>query len=126
MMLRKRSMVMLGTVLLALAALALTGCISGRSDVTYGPKGPAVGRDTLRQIKVGETSREWLLGTLGEPTRTARTPEGTEVLTYVYTKKIDSDFDVFLVLDIDEKREERTVYTFEVNDGVVTNYWKER
>ena len=105
--------------------LILTGCISGHSDVSYGPKGPAAGHDTLKQIKVGSTSKEWVLGTLGTPTSETVTPEGTEVLRYVYTKKIDSDIDVFLFLDFDNKREERTVYYFEITNGIVTKYWKE-
>jgi hypothetical protein len=105
--------------------LVLNGCISGSSDVRYGPKGPAVGHGTLKQIEIGQTSKEWVLGTLGTPTSETATPEGTEVLTYVYTKKVDSDLSVFLFLDFDEKREERTVYYFEIADGVVTKFWKE-
>lgn len=104
----------------------LSGCISGRSDVSYGPKGPVVGSETLRQIKVGSTSKEWLLGTLGEPTNETRTPEGTEILKYVYTKKVNSDLDVFIFLDFDDEREECTVLYFEITDGIVSRYWKER
>ncbi len=104
----------------------LTGCISSRSDVRYGDKGPAVGSDTLRQIEVGSTSKEWLLGTLGEPTSETQTPEGTEILKYVYTKKVDSDLNAFLVLSFDDQREERTVLYFELTNGIVTRYWKEQ
>ncbi len=106
--------------------IVLTGCISSRSDVRYGDKGPVVGSDTLRQIEVGSTSKEWLLGTLGEPTSETRTPEGTEILKYVYTKKVDSDFDAFIFLSFDDQREERTVLYFELTDGTVTRYWKEQ
>jgi hypothetical protein len=74
---------------------------------------------------IGQTSKEWLLGTLGQPTRVTQTSEGTEIMTYEYTKKIDSDFEVFLLLDMKDKREERTVYTFELTDGIVTEYWKD-
>ncbi len=105
---------------------ALSGCISGRSDVRYGSKGPAAGTDTLRQIQVGVTSKEWLLGTLGEPTSHSQTPEGTEILRYVYTKTVDSDFSAFLLLNFDDKREERTVLYFEITDGIVTRYWREQ
>jgi len=113
------------TVLCGMLGLALCGCISGRSDVSYGPKGPAVGAETLRQIKAGQTSKEWVLGTLGTPTSVTATPEGTEILKYEYTKKVDSDIDVFLFLEFDDKREERTVYYFEIADGIVTKFWKE-
>lgn len=112
-------------VLCGIWGLVLSGCISGRSDVRYGPEGPAVGHETIRQIEIGQTSKEWVLGTLGTPSSATATPEGTEILKYVYTKKIDSDLDVFLFLDFDENREERTVYYFEIADGVVANFWKE-
>ncbi len=103
----------------------LSGCISGRSDVSYGPKGPAVGPETTRQIEIGSTSKEWVLGTFGAPSTETATPEGTEILKYVYTKKVDSDFDAFLFLSFDDEREERTVYYFEIKDGIVTRFWKE-
>lgn len=112
-------------VLCAVLGLVLSGCISSRSDVSYGAKGPVVGGETLRQIKAGVTTKEWLLGTLGEPTSETQTPEGTEILKYVYTKKVDSDLDVFIFLDFDDKREERTVLYFEITNGIVSRYWKE-
>ena len=112
-------------VLCVLAALGLAGCISARSDVTYGPKGPPVGDCTLRQIECGQTSGQWLRTVLGEPTREDRLPDGTELLTYEYTRKVDTDFDLFLLLDIDDKHEEHTTYVFELQDGIVTEYWKE-
>jgi hypothetical protein len=94
--------------------------------VTYGSKGPAVPSSTLRQIKVGETSKSWLLGVMGEPSRSARTSANTEVLTYVYTKTVDSNFNFFIFFDSDNRRDERTVHVFEVTDGIVTRHWKER
>jgi hypothetical protein len=112
-------------VLCGVLALILSGCISGRSDVRYGPEGPAAGHETIRQIEIGQTSREWVLGTLGKPTSATMTPDGMEILKYVYTKKVDSDLDVFLFLDFDEKHEYRTTFYFEIADGVVTNFWKE-
>jgi len=112
-------------VLCGVLGLALVGCISGRSDVRYGPEGPAVGHETIRQIEIGRTSKAWVLGTFGKPTSETVTPEGTEILKYVYTKKVDSDLDVFLFLDFDEQHEYRTTFYFEIAGGVVTNFWKE-
>ena len=111
--------------LCVLSTLVVTGCISGRSDVRYGPKGPPVGHETIRQIKAGETSKEWVLGTFGAPTSETATPEGTEILKYVYTKDVDVDFSFCIFFDFDDKREERTVFYFEIKDGVVTRFWKE-
>lgn len=115
-----------GTVLSAVIMLTGIGCISSRSDVTYGAKGPAVPNSTLRQIKCGQTSKDWLLGVMGEPSRAARTSPNTEVLTYEYTKTVDSDFSFFIFFNADNRREERTVHVFEIEDGIVTGHWKER
>ncbi len=115
-----------GLVLSILASLTPAGCISSHSDVTYGPKGPAVRGSTLRQVECGRTTRGWLLGVLGAPTRAARASAATEVLTYEYTKTVDSNFSLFLLFDADNRREERAVYVFELENGVVTRFWRER
>lgn len=112
------------SVLLVLVAMVLAGCISSHSDVSYGPKGPAVGHDTLRQIKCGETTKGWLLAVLGEPSRVAQSANGPEILTYEYTKTIDSDFSFFIFFDADDRKEERTTYVFEIEDDIVMRYWK--
>lgn len=115
-----------GLVLLcAIGVFALCGCISGRSDVTYGPKGPAVSNSTLRHIRCGETSKEWVLGTLGVPSSQTATPEGTEILRYEYTKETDVDFTFCPFMDFDDKKEERTVYLFEIRDGIVIRFWRD-
>src|SRR5512145_1836289 len=93
-----------GVVLSVLAALTPAGCVSSQSDVTYGPKGPAVRNDTLRQIECGQTTKGWLLGVLGEPTRAVRTSDRTEILTYEYTKTVDSDFSFFIFFNADNRR----------------------
>ncbi|HNS18976.1 MAG TPA: hypothetical protein PKH24_00680 [Sedimentisphaerales bacterium] len=112
------------SILLILVAMVLAGCISSHSDISYGPKGPAVGNDTLRQIQCGETTKGWLLAVLGEPSRVARSANGPEILTYEYTKTIDSDFSFFIFFNADDRREEHTIYVFEIENGIITRYWK--
>lgn len=123
---RKAGMMKAGILVLSiLAAMVLTGCVSSHSDVKYGGKGPAVGNATLRQVTCGETTKDWLLTVLGTPSRTAQGANGTEILTYEYTKTVDSEFHFFIFFNSDDRREERTVYVFELENGVVTRYWKE-
>jgi len=111
--------------LCAIGVLAFCGCISGRSDVTYGPKGPAVSNSTLRHIRCGETSKERVLGTLGAPSSETATPEGTEILRYEYSKETDVDFTFCPFMDFDDKKEERIVYFFEIRDGTVIKFWRD-
>ena len=108
-----------------MAFAAMSGCISNHSDVTYGPEGPAVSANTFHQVKVGQTSKEWLLGVFGEPTRTAKTPDGAEVMTYIYTRKVNSNFSFSPFLDLEGTKEQRTTYYFELRDGVVSKSWSE-
>jgi hypothetical protein len=63
---------------------------------------------------------------LGEPSRVTPVSDDTEILVYEYTRTVDTDFDFFLIFDTDDRREEHTVYFFEIHDGIVTRYWKER
>ena len=113
-------------VLHLLTLLIVGGCVSGRTDISYGSQGPAVGRETLKKVKTGETTKEWLVSTLGEPSSESGTPEGIEILKYCYTKKIDSSFAISPFLDLDNKKEEHTTLYFELKDGVVTKFWKEK
>ena len=120
-----RVIVSIGLALVLAGTLLASGCLVSKNDVTYGPKGPAIGAGTTRQIKLGQTSKEWLLDRLGEPTSETETAEGTQLLKYVYTKKIDGKFVLFPVLVLDNNKETRTVYYFEIKDDAIIRYWKE-
>jgi hypothetical protein len=121
------SMAGIRAIILYLAILLIVGgCISSRTDVMYGSKGPAVSSRTLKMVVIGETSKEWLYGTLGDPTNETRSLDGTEILKYEYNKKVDRSFEIEPFLDLGDKKEQRTVYYFELKNGVVTRFWKEK
>jgi len=105
--------------------LPLTGCLIYNNDVSYGEKGKPVSAGTLDQIECGETSKAWVLATLGDPSQQNRTQDGVEILQYRYNRKKDNNFILlpFLIVN-DEGESTQTVY-FEINDGVVTKYWQE-
>jgi outer membrane protein assembly factor BamE (lipoprotein component of BamABCDE complex) len=106
---------------------AMAGCVACDSKVTYGDKGPAVGRSTLRKVKPGRTTKQWVLATLGEPTSQDTMPDGQEILRYEYVKRVKSDFAMVPPpLAFENEKEYRTTVVFEVRDGIVTKYWKER
>jgi hypothetical protein len=109
-----------------LVMVILVGCISGRTNIKYGPNGPPAGSKTLKQIKVGETSKAWLISALGEPSSESKTPEGTEVLKYHYVKEVDSSFEISPFLDFDDEKEEHITLYFEIKDGIVTRFWKDK
>lgn len=109
-----------------LVLFTLGGCISGRTNIKYGPNGPPAGSKTLKRIKVGKTTKAWLLSTLGQPSSESQTPEGTEVLKYHYVRKVDSSFEIEPFLDFDDEKEEHTTFYFEIKDGIVTRFWKDK
>ncbi len=111
--------------LLWASLLPLAGCLVYHSDVRYGDRGRAPTGHTLDQIQTGTTTRDWVLATLGEPSRQSTTKDGAEVLEYQYSRKKDNSF-VFcpFVFINDEGEETQTLY-FEIEDGVVTKFWKE-
>jgi len=83
------------------------------------------GRDTLRQIIPGETTKEWVLQTLGWPTSEKELGDGIEILRYEYTRTTRSKFGLLFIIDIDTSRVvEENVY-FELQDGIVARYWKD-
>ena len=46
-------------------------------------------------MKLGETTRQWVLATLGEPTSRGTTDTGREILRYEYCKKTKGEFAMF-------------------------------
>lgn len=115
----------LASLFLALA-VAMAGCIACDSEVSYGDKGPAVGKRTLRQVKPGQTTKQWVLATLGEPTGWDTTPDGEEILRYEYVKRTKSEFAMVPPpLAFENEKEQHTRVVFEIRDGIVTHYWKE-
>ena len=105
---------------LVATAVVVVGCVVCDSDVRY----TGVADETLKQVKCGQTTRDWLVATFGEPTEQHATDAGTEILSYRCTRKQDSSVVVlpFVIVD-DEKETEHTV-SFEIKDGVVQRYWK--
>jgi hypothetical protein len=108
-----------------LVCMLVAGCISGRTDIDYGRCGRAVGHKTLRQVKPDQTTKAWVLATLGEPSSNRTLADGTDVLKYEYTKKIDSSFSISPVLDLHDKKTEHKRVYFEIKDGVVKTYWRD-
>jgi len=111
--------------LIVLSILPLAGCLVYSGDVKYGEKGKAPTAHTLDQIQSGTTTKDWVLATLGDPSRQSTTKDGTELLEYQYTRKKDNSFVLCPFVFINDDAEDRQTLFFEIENGVVTNYWKE-
>ena len=98
------------------------GCVVCHVDEQY----TGVEDKMLREIECGQTTRDWLVETFGEPTELLMTDEGSEILRYKCVKKKDNQFVMFPppIVIKDDKQVEHVV-AFEVRDGIVQRYWKE-
>jgi outer membrane protein assembly factor BamE (lipoprotein component of BamABCDE complex) len=108
-----------------MSILPLTGCLVYHGDVRYGDKGKPPSDRTLDQIECGTTTRDWVLGALGEPSHQSTTGDGKEVLEYRYSRKKDNNFLFCPFVFINDEGEDTQTLYFEIGGGVVTNYWKE-
>ena len=115
-----------GIGLLLLTSIPLLGgCVVYSNDVKYGDKGRAPTTHTLHQIHSGTTTKDWVLATLGEPSRQSTAQSGMEVLEYQYSRTKDNKFVFCPFVFINDEGEEKQTLYFEIENGVVTKFWKE-
>ena len=107
--------------LLAVAVLGV-GCIVCETDEQY----TGVENQALKEIECGQTTRNWVVETFGEPSEQILNDDGSEILKYKCVRTKDNKFVMFPppIVIRDEKDVEHTV-AFEVRDGIVQRYWKE-
>ena len=121
MKLYKHNEIALFVSLLAMLVL-MGGCVVYNADEQY----TGVENKMLKEIECGQTTRDWLVETFGEPTELLMTDDGGEILRYKCVKKKDNKFVMFPppIVIKDDKQVEHVI-AFEVKDGVVQRYWKE-
>ena len=108
-------------VLVAMSVL-VAGCVVCETDEQY----TGIENETLKQVDCGQTTRDWVIETFGEPSEQILTDDGGEILKYKCVRKKDNKFVMFPppIVIRDEKDVEHTV-AFEVRDGIIQRYWKE-
>ncbi len=110
---------------LVVTSFLLVGCLVCQSDVQYTGRERPVGNEMLKQIECGQTTKDWLVAALGEPTEQSMTEDGTEILRYRCTEKKDNQFILFPIVFVDDEKETDHSVSFEIKDGIVQRYWKE-
>ena len=121
MILHKCSEIGLFVTLLAVSVL-FAGCVVCQTDEQY----TGIENDALKQVECGQTTRDWVVETFGEPSEQILTDDGGEILKYKCVRSKDNKFVMFpppIVIN-DEKDVEHTI-AFEVRDGIIQRYWKE-
>lgn len=107
---------------LVAVSVLFVGCVVCKTDEQY----TGIENDALKEIECGQTTRDWVVETFGEPSEQILTDDGSEILKYKCIRKKDNKFVMFPppIVIKDEKDVEHTV-AFEVRDGIVQRYWKE-
>ncbi len=109
---------------LAILLVASPGCTVISSNSTTTQSGTKVSDETLVQLELGKTTKDWLIATLGAPTSATQVDEHTEILKYTSSRTTKQSGGLIVVLHANsETKEKETVY-FEIHDGVLKRYWK--
>ena len=122
----------LRNLLIAAMLFAASGCLLTTSN-TVNESGVRVSQGTLRQVELGETTDDWLVSALGEPTsRSSAGPAsasaggvGVEIWGYSHERSKKSRGTLFLLFAGSSNKVDRETTYFELTDGVVTRYWTE-
>lgn len=109
-------------VLLVMTSILLAGCVISDSSVRYS----GVEHSQLRQIKYGLTTKDQLIGMVGEPSEQSMTDDGSEILKYRCTTTKDNQLVIFPPpIVIDDTKETEHIVVFKVKDGIVRRHWRE-
>lgn len=115
-----------GKMALFVSVSAMLACMSGCVVCQVDEEYTGVEDKMLRDIECGQTTRDWLVETFGEPTELLMADDGSEILRYKCVRKKDNQFVMFPppIVIRDDKQVEHFV-AFEIRDGIVQRYWKE-
>jgi len=98
-----------------------SGCIMSLSTFEN-TSGSIVSPDILTQIKEGETTKDWLIDHLGQPTATEDRGDGMEDLTYEAVTRVVEHFRVLLLVSIEKRVDQIEQWVFELKDDIVHRY----
>ncbi|MHC4480194.1 MAG: hypothetical protein ACYS8K_02305 [Planctomycetota bacterium] len=115
--------VLLAVMLLAWSA---SGCFVRTRDRTVTGPHPVPDGATLSSLKVGETTRQWVIETLGQPTRTKDLEGGGQLLIYEYLERESGHTRVLVIATYRWNETSVMRLSFEVRDGIVTRFERER
>lgn len=110
---------------LSLSLFSCASIVSHNSRTAYGSGRSVPGYDTLRQIRPGETTRVWVVETLGTPTSRTQLDDGAEILRYEYVRETRNKVGCLFIIDIDHSTVSEENLYFEIRDGIVERYWRD-
>ncbi len=102
-----------------------SGCVMSLSSFSN-TSGSTVSPAILTQIKEGETTKDWLIDHLGQPTVTEDRGDGMEDLTYEAVTRVVEHFSVLLLLSSENSVERAEQWIFELKNGIVHRHHRNK
>lgn len=104
--------------------VVLCGCSVISSTTTTTRSGTQVSNETLTQLELGKTTKEWLVATLGAPSAITKVGDQTEILKYTSTLTKKQRSGLILVIHTNNETEAKETVYFEFQEGILARYWK--
>jgi len=114
----------LTVVVCLLVSAVFAGCIVV-ADTNRRHTGMVPSAATIKQVELGETTAEWLIAAVGQPSSRQKVDEHTELLRYERTTTVNSSLNILVLLHTNDNTRTHEAVVFEVVDGVVQKYWTE-
>lgn len=105
-------------VLLILLALSIYGC----TTYTTTTEGTLIHENMVAEIETGETTKEWIIDLLGEPTKKSMLKDGKEKMVYTYTEKSVPKYFFSTIADESNAIVSKNVLEIIIKDGTVFSY----
>jgi outer membrane protein assembly factor BamE (lipoprotein component of BamABCDE complex) len=115
---------LIGFGVLLLMGLVISGCVVS-SDTTTRESGNKINSSSLKQLEPGKTTKEWTEAVLGAPSSRNKLDSGTEVWKYEYSKTVNNEFAIFLLLGSENEKKINQSVCLEFKDNILTKYWSE-
>lgn len=107
-----------------LAATFLTGCLIV-DNTNRSHRGTLPSASTMKQVEIGTTTVDWLIGAVGKPSSRQEVDEHTELLRYERVTTVTKQTTIFLILHSQDNSDTSEVTVFEAIDGVIQRHWTE-
>lgn len=107
----------------ALSIGTLSGClINSSSNEVF--TGTQISNATFSQVEPGVTTRQWVMGTFGEPTTRTTLEDGSEIWKWMYSKVKSSSGSLLFVFGGSSTTSSGGSAYVQMKDGLVTKAWR--
>jgi outer membrane protein assembly factor BamE (lipoprotein component of BamABCDE complex) len=105
--------------------LLISSCsiVERKTEVIYTADDKRVPEKIINSVRVGKTTKNWLVENLGEPNRVEENEQGLEDYLYEYTKNTGSYTSVFLLYSAESREQITITVHFEFEGDILKKYW---